>query len=53
MDLLKIENQLNQKITKLEDYGMFVSPEENAFWSKMDDLLTLLHLIYIQIYIGS
>lgn len=36
MDLQKIENQLNQKITKLEDYGIFVSPEENAFWSKMD-----------------
>lgn len=36
MDLQKIENQSNQKMTKLEDYGMFVSPEENAFWSKMD-----------------
>ena len=36
MDLQKIENQLNQKITKLEDYGMFVSPEENAFWSEME-----------------
>ena len=36
MDLQKIENQLNQKITKLEDYGMFVSPEENAFWSERE-----------------
>ena len=36
MDLQKIENQLNQKMTKLEDYGMFVSPEENVFWSEMD-----------------
>lgn len=35
-DLLKIENQLNRKITKLEDYGVFVSPEENAFWSEMN-----------------
>lgn len=35
-DLLKTENQTNQKMNSLEDYGMFVTPEENAFWAEMD-----------------
>lgn len=36
MDLQKIENQLNQKIIKLEDYGMFVTPKLNVVLNQMD-----------------